>query len=339
MRYSQSFIVTRRDAPSDAEVVSHQLMVRTGMIRKVTSGVYSYLPMGVRSLEKVSRIIREELTAAGCEEVLLPALLPKELMVETARWDQYGKEMFRLTDRHDREFYLGPTHEEPICDLVRKELKSYKQLPRNLFQIQNKFRDEIRPRFGVMRGRSFLMKDAYSFDVDEKASEAVYEKMFAAYQKIFSRCGLKFRAVEAKSGLIGGTLSHEFQVLADSGEDEIFSCTQCDFACNREKLEGADDKEKCPKCSQPLQTFRGIEVGHVFYLGTKYSEPMKVSFLNKQGKEQPAVMGCYGIGVDRTVAAAIEQNHDEDGICWPLPIAPYQATLLSLKVDDPEVAD
>lgn len=338
MRYTQSFIVTRRDAPADAELVSHQLMVRAAMIRKIAGGIYAQLPLGIRVLEKVSTIIREELNAAGCEEVLMPAVLPRELMEETGRWDQYGKEMFRLTDRHERAFYLGPTHEEVICELVRKELKSYKQLPLNLFQIQNKFRDEIRPRFGVMRGRSFLMKDAYSFDVDEAASHLIYQKMFETYQKIFTRCGLRFRAVEALTGMIGGSLSHEFQVLADSGEDEIFSCTQCEYAANREKIENPDRDPRCPQCQGTLAASRGIEVGHIFYLGTKYSGPMQVNFLDQAGKAQAAVMGCYGIGVDRTVAAAIEQNHDEHGIIWPQALSPYDLTLLSLGMDNTEVA-
>ncbi len=335
MRYSQAMIVTRRDVPADAETISHQLMMRAGFIRKLSSGIYSYLPLCLRTLRKIEQIIREEMNAAGAQELLMPIVQPASLWKETDRWGLYGKELLRLKDRKDNDFCLGPTHEEVITDLVRNHIKSYRQLPVSLFQIQTKFRDEIRPRFGLMRGREFIMKDAYSFDVNEEAAHATYHKMYEAYQKIFSRCGLDFRPVEAASGNIGGILSHEFHVLAASGEDEIFSCPQCDYAASAEKV---PDSKHCPKCEVALQSYRGIEVGHVFYLGDKYSKAMKAIFLDDKGKEQHVVMGCYGIGVGRTAAAAIEQNHDDAGIIWPQSIAPCEVALLSLKVEDAEVA-
>ncbi|MBI4224412.1 MAG: proline--tRNA ligase, partial [Deltaproteobacteria bacterium] len=237
MRYSRMLIPTLREAPKDAEVVSHQLMLRAGYIRKLAAGVYTYLPLCFRVLKKIERIVREEMTAAGAQELLLPIVMPAELWKETGRWDYYGKELLRIKDRHERDFCFGPTHEEAITDLVRSELRSWRDLPKNLFQIQTKFRDEIRPRFGLMRGREFIMKDAYSFDVDEASARKTYARMVEAYEKIFSRCGLKFRAVEAGTGTIGGSLSHEFQVLADSGEDAILACNACKYAANVEKAE------------------------------------------------------------------------------------------------------
>ena len=234
MRYSQMLIPTLREAPGDAEVTSHKLMLRAGYIRKLAAGVYSYLPLCLRVLRKIEQIIREEMTKAGADELLLPVVMPSELWKETGRWDYYGKELLRFKDRHDRNFCIGPTHEEAITDLMRGEIRSWRDLPKNLFQIQTKFRDEIRPRFGLMRGREFIMKDGYSFDADEASAKKTYEKMHAAYEKIFSRCGLKFRAVEAGTGTIGGTLSHEFQVLANSGEDEILACDACKYAANVE---------------------------------------------------------------------------------------------------------
>jgi len=335
MRYSQSLIPTRRDAPADAEVISHQLMIRAGMIRKLASGIYSYLPLGWRVLRKIEQIIRDAMDAAGAQELMLPIVMPAALWQESGRWDVYGKELLRLKDRKDNDFCLGPTHEEVITDLLRHSVTSYRQLPLSLYQIQTKFRDEIRPRFGLMRGREFLMKDCYSFDQSEADAMKSYQGMFAAYKRIFSRCGLDYRPVEADSGNIGGNLSHEFHVLADSGEDEIFSCSQCDYAASAEKIPAS---KECPKCQSPLKSFRGIEVGHVFYLGDKYSQAMKATFLDAAGKSQHFVMGCYGIGVGRTAAAAIEQNHDAAGIIWPRAIAPYEVALLSLKIEDPEVA-
>ncbi|OGQ23679.1 MAG: proline--tRNA ligase [Deltaproteobacteria bacterium RIFCSPLOWO2_02_FULL_44_10] len=329
MRYSELLIPTLREAPSDAEVISHQLMLRAGYIRKLAAGVYTYLPLCLRVLRKIEGIIRSEMEKSGAHELLLPIVMPAELWKESKRWDVYGKELLRFKDRHDREFCVGPTHEEAITDLARREIRSYRDLPKNLFQIQTKFRDEIRPRFGLMRGREFIMKDSYSFDRDEPHSLQTYQKMYEAYIRIFKRCGLDFRAVEAATGAIGGTKSHEFQVLAASGEDQIFACTKCEYAINSE----LKNSEKCPRCQSSLENFRGIEVGQVFFLGTKYSEAMKANFLDEKGNEVPLVMGCYGIGIGRTAAAAIEQNHDERGIIWPLPIAPFQIEVIPLGTE------
>jgi prolyl-tRNA synthetase len=480
MRFSQLLLPTLREEPADAEVVSHKLMLRAGMIRKLAAGIYTMLPLGVRVMQKVERIIREEMNRAGAQEVVMPCLLPADLWMESGRWDQYGKELFRLKDRHDRDYCLGPTHEEVVTDLARREIRSYRQLPINLYQIQTKFRDEVRPRFGVMRGREFVMKDAYSFDADEAGAEQSYARMYDAYMRIFQRCGLRFRAVEADTGLIGGRFSHEFMVLADTGEEAIVSCDACAYAANLERaevgrgavaaeeemkklkqvetpekksveevaaflgvppqrlvktiifetetgpvavlvrgdhgineaklrrhvgatqlemagdhvvasvthapvgfagpmgldlkviadyaLEGmrnmvvganapdahlvnanigrdfqvdefadirlAQEGDCCPRCPGRLQISRGIEVGHIFKLGTKYSEVLRATYLDLEGKERPLVMGCYGIGVGRTAAAAIEQNHDEDGIIFPSAIAPFQVLIVPVNNKD-----
>lgn len=493
MRYSEMFLPTVREAPSDAELVSHQLMVRAGMIRKLTSGVYSWLPLGYRTLRKFEEIVRREMNLSGAQEVFLPMVQPAELWQESGRWVYYGKELLRFRDRHDRECCLGPTHEEVITDLVRNEIKTYRQLPKNLYQIQTKFRDEIRPRFGVMRSREFGMKDAYSFDVDEAGSEISYRKMFEAYKRIFSRCGLNFRPVEADSGSIGGSYSHEFMVMADSGEDAVCYCNSCDYAANLEKaecvasssqiarpddhvqdaevppmaevhtpavrtiedvtrfldvkpsgvvktlifladdipvavlvrgdydvneikvknylhcslVELADDEtikkvtgsvkgfagavgikcriiadfsllemsemvmganredfhlrhvkpnrdfplqefadlrvvkenDLCPRCGGKITIARGIEVGHVFKLGLKYSRAMRAVFLDNNGKEQFMYMGCYGIGIGRTVAAAVEQNNDRDGIVWPIALAPYHVIITPVNVNEKPISD
>ena len=486
MRYSEMFLPTVREAPADAETVSHQLMIRAGMIRKLTSGIYSYLPFGLRAVRKVEEIVREEMNRAGAQEVSMPVVQPAELWQESGRWEYYGKELLRFKDRHDRDYCLAPTHEEVITDLVRYEIKTYRQLPKNLYQIQTKFRDEIRPRFGVMRCREFVMKDAYSFDADEEGAEISYRKMFEAYQRIFERCGLRFRAVEADSGNIGGSFSHEFMVMADSGEDGLVFCDSCNYAANLEKSEAARPEEQkpdeasflaleevhtpdvrtieevssflkvtpdriiktlifnadgmpvavlirgdeevneikvknylgcaalelgddamiqgmtgaprgfagavgikgkviadysvmnminfvmgankedyhlinvnagrdftvnafadlrivsegasCPRCENSLSLARGIEVGHVFKLGTKYSKALKAVYLDNKGQEQTMIMGCYGIGIGRTVAAAIEQNHDEQGIIWPMPIAPFQVIVTPVNVKDEALA-
>ena len=479
MRVSQTLIPTLREDPGEAETVSHRLMLRAGMIRKVAAGIYIYLPLGLRVLRKIERIVREEMDRAGAQELLMPIASPAELWRETGRWDFYGKELLRFKDRHDRDFCLGPTHEEVITDLVRREVRSYRQMPLNFYQIQTKFRDEIRPRFGLMRGREFIMKDAYSFDRDESGAKLSYQKMYDAYNRIFTRCGLTFRPVEADTGLIGGTSSHEFMVLADTGEETIVYSEEGTYAANVERAEvlspapseseahrpltpvptpgrrtveevttflkirpsqlvktllyragqesvavlvrgdhevneikvkrllGAVDLElvkpelvagltgaavgyigpiglkqvrifadsavkamtnfvvganridthfvdanwdrdfkidqfadlrnaqagdASPRHDGTLKTAKGIEVGHVFMLGTKYSQAMNATFLDAQGQEQLAVMGCYGIGVSRTTAASVEQNHDAKGIKWPLPIAPFHVTLLPLSV-------
>ncbi len=336
MKQTQLLLPTLREAPADAEVISHKLMLRAGMIRKLAAGIYTYLPLGLRTIRKVETIIREEMNAAGAQELLLPIVMPRELWEESGRWPVYGKELLRFKDRHERDFCFGPTHEEAITDLVRNEIHSYRQVPLALYQIQTKFRDEVRPRFGLMRGREFIMKDCYSFDRDETAATETYWRMFSAYKKIFKRCGLEFRPVEAGTGEIGGTLSHEFHVLAGSGESEIFASEDPDIAYTDEKVPA--DKI-CPKTKQPLKSFRGIEVGQVFYLGTKYSEAFKAVYSDAEGVSRHLVMGCYGIGVGRTAAAAIEQNHDANGIVWPLGIAPYTVHVIPLGLDDAKVRE
>ncbi len=333
MLASHLFMPTLRDSPADAEVVSHKLLLRGGFIRKLSSGIYHYLPLGLRVIKKIEAIIREEMNAVGAQELLMPFVLPQELWKETGRWDVYGKELLRFKDRHDHDYCLGPTHEEIITDIVRKEVRSYRQLPLSLYQIQTKFRDEIRPRFGLMRGREFIMKDCYSFDKTEEEAKKNYGRYYEAYKKIFTRFGLKFRAVEAGTGAIGGSLSHEFQVLADSGEDEIVSCCQCDYAANIEKAESRNG-ETCNRCCQgTMELFRGIEVGQVFYLGTKYSKALKAHYLDEKGEVQLMVMGCYGIGIGRTMAATVEQGFDHQGIIWPAPLAPFRFVLVSLSTD------
>ncbi len=482
MRYSEMFLPTTKETPADAEIVSHQLMLRAGMIRKLAGGIYSYLPLGYRTIKKIEEIIREEMDRAGAQEVFMPAVQPAELWQESGRWNKYGKELLRFKDRHNRDYCIGPTHEEVITEIVRNEIQTYRQLPVNLYQIQTKFRDEIRPRFGVMRSREFSMKDAYSFDCDEDGAGISYQKMFKAYERIFTRCGLHFRAVEADSGNIGGSFSHEFMVTADTGEDAMVYCTACTYAANLEKAEvakpethpvneadlllleevhtpdvrtieevcaffkvtpaqvvktlifvadgtpvavlirgdeevneiklnnylGAESLELamddvileatgsprgfagpvgikcrivadyslinmknfvvgankenyhmkhcnakrdftitdyadlkvvtetdcCPRCGGGINFARGIEVGHVFKLGTKYSKAMNAAFLDSDGKEKPMIMGCYGIGVNRTAAACIEQSHDDNGIIWPLSIAPFQVIITPVHVGD-----
>jgi prolyl-tRNA synthetase len=480
-RQSTLFAPTLRENPADAEVVSHRLMVRAGMIRQVARGIYDLLPLGLRAVRRFEAIVRTEMDGAGAQEILMPAVIPAELWQESGRWDRYGRELLRMQDRYDRDFCFGPTHEEVVTDLVRREIRSYRDLPKNLYQIQVKFRDEVRPRFGLMRGREFLMKDAYSFHADPVDAEREYRNMFDTYGRIFSRCGLVFRPVEAGTGLIGGSLSHEFQVLAASGEDAIVSCGRCGYTANVEKAEvrptdavdaaggplervatpgkrtveevsaflglpaerfiktllyrteggavvaalvrgdhelseaklqaalggeavaladeatveratgapvgfagpvglavrtladaslrgirgaasganradehvvhvdqardlpdlvfadlrRAQERDPCPRCDAGSFTeHRGIEVGQVFYLGTKYSEAMRATFLGADGQERPLEMGCYGIGITRTVAAAIEQHHDEAGIAWPAPLAPYGAHVVPVNPAD-----
>ena len=480
MRISKYLLATIKESPADAEVISHQLMIRAGMIRKLASGLYTWLPLGLRALRKVEHIVREEMNRAGAQEVLMPAIQPAELWQESGRWEQYGPELLRLHDRHNREFCFGPTHEEVITDLLRREIRSYKQLPANFYQIQTKFRDEIRPRFGVMRAREFLMKDAYSFHLDSASLEETYQLMYQTYSNIFTRLGLDFRAVQADTGNIGGSASHEFHVLADSGEDAIAFSTESDYAANVELAEavapagkraaatksmqtvdtpgqhtieevsrflnidpsqtvktllvnGPDDSvlalvlrgdhelntlkaEKLDQVAVPftfaspeqikaaanceagsigpvgltipviadrsaahladfvcganqngkhltgvnwgrdlpepviadlrnviegdpspdgngtLSIRRGIEVGHIFQLGTKYSQAMSATCLDEHGKQIVMTMGCYGIGVSRIVASAIEQNHDDKGIIWPASIAPFEAIILPMNM-------
>ena len=484
MRYSQLLIPTTKEMPAEAEVISHQLLLRAGFIRKLTSGLYTYLPLGVMALRKVERIVREEMNQAGAQEILMPMVQPADLWQESGRWKQYGPELLRFKDRHQRDCCLGPTHEEVVTDVARREIHSYRQLPVNLYQIQTKFRDEIRPRFGLMRGREFVMKDAYSFDSSEAGAEESYHTMRDAYNRIFKRCGLEFRAVEADSGSIGGSFSHEFMVLAKTGEDTLVICQSCNYAANLEKAKvaapektehcdelrdcvkvatpgmkkvdivagflgvepqqviktmiyladgepvavlvrgdrevqpvklknmlgvneveltdddtvwqktklpvgyigpvglpikfvadqevmgmvnaatGANEKgfhlvgvnpgrdfipaqvgdlrqvtadDNCPLCGGALRLTEGIEVGHIFKLGTKYSAAMNAVFQDTDGQEKIMIMGCYGIGVSRVVAAAIEQNHDENGMIFPLPLAPFQIIILNLELKNPVV--
>ncbi|MDD5757008.1 MAG: proline--tRNA ligase, partial [bacterium] len=297
--------------------------------------------LGFKILKKVEQIIREEMNAAGAQELLLPGLHPKALWEETGRWEIYGDEMMKVIDRNKRQFGLGPTHEEVITDLVRKEVKSYRQLPVILYQFQTKFRDEIRPRFGIMRGREFIMKDCYSFDKDEAGLNINYQKMVQAYKNIFTRCGFDFRMVQADSGNIGGNLSHEFMVLANTGEEAIYYCDACQVTLKANEPEGGQtasiEKKSCTACQKEMKYSRVIEVGHTFNLGTKYSAKMKATFLDENGESQPYIMGCYGIGVSRIVAAAIEQSHDANGIIWPRQISPYQAIVLPLDVTNEPV--
>ena len=326
MKASNFYISTLKEAPAEAELISHQLMIRAGLVKRLGSGLYSWMPMGLRVLKKIEKIIREEMNKAGAIELLMPAIQPSDLWKETGRWDVFGPQMLKINDRHDRSFCFGPTHEEVITDIVRNEINSYKQLPINFYQIQTKFRDEIRPRFGVMRAREFLMKDSYSFHSDIDSLKDTYKKMYKTYTAIFDRIGLKFRAVQADNGAIGGDGSHEFHVLADSGEDEIVYDEASDFAANIEVAKNHPDKDK-------LKTCRGIEVGHIFQLGTKYSEAMKAEFLDKHGQSKPMMMGCYGIGVSRIVAAAIEQQNDEKGIIFPSSISPFEIILTPIGYD------
>ena len=338
MKTSNLLLATQRETPSDAETISHQLMIKAGLIRKVASGIYNWLPQGLKVLKKVENIVRKEMDRSGALEILMPMVQPGEIWKESGRWQQYGKELLIFEDRHKREFCLGPTHEEIITDLCRNDLRSHKQLPIIFYQIQNKFRDEIRPRFGVMRSREFLMKDAYSFDLSEEGMDKSYKKMREAYTKIFDSLGLEYRIVKADSGAIGGSESEEFHVLADSGEDLLAFSDKSDYAINAELLIKAQSDQNAESLEgQPspdgkgnLKLKRGIEVGHIFKLGTKYSKSMKLHLQGERGNIYPE-MGCYGIGISRIVAAAIEQNNDEKGIIWPKQISPYQIALIEIN--------
>jgi prolyl-tRNA synthetase len=339
MFWSKIFLPTLKDTPQDAEVISHQLMLRSGMIRRVTSGIYTWLPIGLKVLRKVENIVREEMDASGAQEVLMPMVQPKELWEETQRWEKMGPELLRIQDRHKRDFCLGPTHEEVITDLIRNNMKSYKELPLNLYQIQTKFRDEVRPRYGVMRGREFLMKDSYSFNLNEKSLNESYLTMKETYKKILDRLGLKFKIVKADSGAIGGDASEEFHVLAENGEDTIAVSDSSDFAINTELLleEGEDldslQGKPSPDGKGVIQIKKGIEVGHIFQLGKVYTDAMKANVLDNEGKAKSLFMGCYGIGVSRLVAAAIEQNNDEKGIIWPEAMTPFEVNIVAIGFD------
>lgn len=326
MQLSKYPLITYKETPVDAELTSHQLMLRAGLIKKLASGLFSWMPIGLKVLRKIEHIVREEMDRSGAYEVSMPAIQPADLWQETGRWEAYGNLLLKMEDRQGRLFCFGPTHEEVITDIVRNELKTYRQMPVNFYQIQTKFRDEIRPRFGVMRAREFLMKDAYSFHLDQPSLDLEYENMGATYNTIFTRLGLDFRKVRADSGEIGGSVSHEYHVLADSGEDEIGYCDEEDYAANVEMIEG----NTAPNGGK-LSFTRGIEVGHIFQLGDKYSKSMNCTVLNDKGDSIYPLMGCYGIGISRIMASSIEQNHDESGIIWPEPLAPFQIIIVALN--------
>jgi prolyl-tRNA synthetase len=361
MRLSRYFMPTLKEAPSDAQIVSHKLMLRAGMIKQEAAGIYAWLPLGLRVLERIEQIVREEQERAGSVAVLMPTLQLADLWRESGRYDAYGPEMLRITDRHERELLYGPTNEEMITDIFRAYVKSYKQLPLNLYQIQWKFRDETRPRFGVMRGREFFMKDGYSFDVDEAAARRAYNRMFTAYLNTFVRLGLKAVPMRADTGPIGGDLSHEFIVLADTGESQVF----CDrklvemaapgndvdwddlqsvfdertslYAATEEMHDAAAFEAQTPEGDR--LTARGIEVGHIFYFGTKYSVPMKANVAGPDGKDTPVHMGSYGIGVSRLLGAIIEASHDDAGIIWPDAVAPFDVVVINLRANDAAVSE
>jgi len=335
MYWTKNLIPTLKEDPQDAESVSHKLMLRAGLIRMLVSGVYCYLPIGFKVLNNIETIIREEMNAIGANELLLSALQPLELWIKSGRDKDIGEVMFRFSDRRGRNLCLGPTHEEVITDLVKSYVSSYRQLPVVLYQIQTKFRDEIRPRFGLVRGCEFIMKDAYSFDRDESSLDKNYTLMFEAYQRIFTRCGLDFLITEADSGVMGGNVSHEFMVTAESGEDIVLFCPRCRFAKTLKDLK----RESCPKCNESLINQNTIEVGHTFKLGTKYSVSLDANFLDANGRQWPLIMGCYGIGVSRLIPTIIEQNYDNDGIIWPVEVAPYKVIVLPLEVSDSKIME
>ena len=339
MLFSKLLLPTLKDAPQEAEVVSHKLMLRSGMIRKVASGIYTWLPIGLKVLKKVENIVREEMDNSGAQEVFMPMVQPRELWEETKRWEKMGPELLRIKDRHDRDFCLGPTHEEVITDIIRDNVKSYRELPLNIYQIQTKFRDEVRPRYGIMRGREFLMKDSYSFNIDEESLQETYLIMRETYKKVLERIGLEYKISAAEPGAIGGDSSEEFHVLAENGEDTIAISDASEFAINTELLlkDGEDisilEGKPSPDGNGTIQIKKGIEVGHIFKLGKLYAESMQTSVLNSDGNASTLFMGCYGIGVSRLVAAAIEQNHDEKGIIWPHSIAPFDINVISIGYD------
>jgi prolyl-tRNA synthetase len=333
MFWSKTFIPTLKEIPEEAESTSHQLLLRAGLIRMLMAGVYSYLPLGFKVLNNIQRIIRQELDSCGAGELLLPALQPLELWQRSGRDKDIAEVMIRFTDRKGRNLTLGPTHEEVITDLVRTHISSYRQLPLVLYQIQTKFRDELRPRFGLVRACEFIMKDAYSFDKDEQGLDKNYRAMFDAYKRIFKRCGLKILITEADPGVMGGSVSHEYMAPASDGEDIVLSCPKCRSV--EVFKEGKSDI--CAKCGLKLDKVNCIEVGHIFKLGTKYSSLLGANFLDASGKLKPIIMGCYGIGVSRLISAIIEQNHDSDGIIWPKEVAPYAVIILALDPTDKKI--
>jgi prolyl-tRNA synthetase len=348
MLLSRYFLPVLKETPAEAQIVSHQLMLRAGMIQQVSAGIYDWLPLGYAVLRKVEAMVHEEMQRAGAIPILMPTIQPADLWRESGRYEDYGREMLRIKDRHERDMLYGPTNEENVTDIFRRHVKSFRQLPLNLYHIQWKFRDEVRPRFGVMRGREFLMKDAYSFDVDYDGALASYDAMFVAYLKTFRRMGLTAIPMQAETGPIGGNLSHEFQILASTGESAVyfdaafedvdFSAETFDVAALKSLYAAADDKHdpsSCPVPAERLRSGRGIEVGHIFYFGTKYSEPMGAAVIGPDGATNPVHMGSYGIGVSRLVGALIEASHDAKGIVWPEAVAPFQVGIVDLRPDDP----
>ena len=333
MKQSLLFVPTSKDAPKDAEVKSHKLMSRAGLIKQVAAGIYTYLPLGYKVIQNIERIIREELEKIDATELLMPALQPSDLWIESGRWEQYGPELMRLQDRKGRDFCLGPTHEEIITQVVRDYINSYKKLPFALYQIQTKFRDEMRPRFGLLRGREFIMKDAYTFSATDEDLDVWYKKFTQAYIDIFKRCGLEIKIVNSDVGNIGGDEADEFMVMSEVGEDFITYCEKCSYAANQEHS-GLHEGDLCPKCSSLVKIAKGIEVGNIFKLGTKYSESMKAMFINKEGKPQPVIMGCYGLGISRTLMASVEQHSTENEIIWPKGISPYQVHIIPVNLKD-----
>jgi len=357
MRRTQLFLPTLKETPAEAQIVSHRLMLRSGMVRQSAAGIYTWLPMGLRVLQKIAQIVREEQDATGAQEVLMPTIQAADIWRKSGRYDDYGKEMLRITDRHDRDMLFGPTAEEVITDIVANEISSYRDLPKNLYNIQWKFRDEVRPRFGVMRGREFLMKDNYSFDLDYESARHSYNKMFVAYLRTYARMGLQAIPMAADTGPIGGDLSHEFIILADTGESEVFCDkalldleppgSEVDFSADLQPsvdkwtsyyaaTDEKHDADNCPVAAGDLVTARGIEVGHIFYFGTKYSEPLGAVVQGPDSNQITLEMGSYGIGVSRLAGAIIEASHDDDGIIWPESVAPWNVGLINLKVGDDE---
>jgi len=334
MRQSQLFTKIKKEAPKEAESISHKYLARADFIDKLASGIYSLLPLGFRVHKKIENIIREEMTALGGQEIFLSVLIPKNLWAETDRWRTIEPPLFKTKDRHGAEFGLGPTHEEVVTDLARQRIKSYKDLPFSLFQIQNKFRNEMRATGGLLRVKEFVMKDLYSFHSSRDNAAEFYQKVKNAYFRIFNRCGLKPVYVEADPGTIGGELSHEFMVLSETGEDKVLICQKCNFAGNVEKFKGINI---CPRCKAPFRKFSSIESAHVFYLGTKYSKVMQANFVDKNGKSQPIIMGCYGIGLGRLMATIVEVYHDERGIIWPKEVAPFQIHLIPIEISNSRI--
>lgn len=344
MRLSRYFLPILKETPAEASITSHRLMLRAGMIRQLSSGIYSWMPLGLKVLRKVENIVREGMNNAGAIELLMPTIQPAELWQESGRYDDYGKEMLRITDRHEHSLLFGPTNEEAITDIFRKNIRRYKDLPKNLYHVQWKFRDEIRPRFGVMRGREFLMKDAYSFDLDYDSAKASYNAIYLAYLHIFKKIGVNVIPVRADSGAIGGNLSHEFHIVAGTGESKIFYDAAFDELAKNDTIDvdamhqlyaAADEKhvaDKCPIPEERLRSKRGIEVAHIFYFGTKYSKAMNAYVTNRAGEQVPVEMGSYGIGVSRLLGAIIEASHDDKGIIWPEAVAPFKVAIINLKV-------